>query len=244
LIDGLVFNGHQTQNGPVKPHTLSVAGELFMNKFITFEGIEGSGKSTQVKLLGEYLVEKNVPLLVTQEPSGTSIGRKIGDILFNRSHQSLCVETELLLFCAARAQHVREVIMPALKNGKFVLCDRFSDATFAYQGAGRSIDPDFIKTINDYCALQLKPDLTLLFDLPVEDGLQRAGKRDEQLQDPSSADRFEREKLDFHNRVRQGYLSLYSAEPRRFRIIDASRTVDAIAEDVRRHVMDFINKQS
>jgi len=214
-----------------------------MHKFITFEGVEGSGKSTQVKLLGEYLISKNVPLLLTQEPSGTPIGRKIGDILFNRSHQAMCPETELLLFCAARAQHVREAVLPALHEGKYVLCDRFSDATFAYQAAGRGLDADFIKVINDYCASQLEPDLTLLFDLPVETGLQRAGTRDACLQDPSSADRFEKEKLDFHNRVRQGYLSLCSANPGRFRVIDASRTVDRIAEDVRRHIIDFICRQ-
>jgi len=215
-----------------------------MNKFITFEGVEGSGKSTQVKLLGEYLTGKNIPVLLTQEPSGTPIGRKIGDILFNRGHQAMCPETELFLFCAARAQHVREVVWPALKEGKYVLCDRFSDATFAYQAAGRGLDLDFIRTINNYCAERLKPDLTLLFDLPVETGLQRAGRRDAELQDPSSADRFEKEKLDFHNRVRQGYLSLCATEPGRFRVIDAARTVDMIAQDTRRHVMEFINRQS
>lgn len=215
-----------------------------MNKFITFEGVEGSGKSTQVKLLGQYLIGENVPVLLTQEPSGTPIGRKIGDILFNRGHQAMCPETELFLFCAARAQHVREVVGPALQDGKYVLCDRFSDATYAYQAAGRGLDFDFIKTINDYCALRLKPDLTLLFDLPVETGLQRAGRRDAELQDPSAADRFEKEKLDFHNRVRQGYLSLRAADPGRFRVIDAARSMDMIAQDVRTHVMEFINRQS
>jgi dTMP kinase len=215
-----------------------------MNKFITFEGVEGSGKSTQVKLLGEYLTGKNIPVLLTQEPSGTPIGRKIGDILFNRGHQAMCPETELFLFCAARAQHVREVVWPALKEGKYVLCDRFSDATFAYQAAGRGLDLDFIRTINNYCAERLKPELTLLFDLPVETGLQRAGQRDVKLKDPSVADRFEKEKLDFHNRVRQGYLNLCAAEPGRFRLIDAARTVDMIAQDTRRHVMEFINRRS
>ncbi len=215
-----------------------------MNKFITFEGVEGSGKSTQVKLLGKYLTGKNIPVLLTQEPSGTPIGQKIGDILFNRGHQAMCPETELFLFCAARAQHVREVVWPALKEGKYVLCDRFSDATFAYQAAGRGLDLDFIRTINNYCAERLKPDLTLLFDLPVETGLQRAGQRDIKLKDPSVADRFEKEKLDFHSRVRQGYLSLCAAEPGRFRVIDAARTVDMIAQDTRRHVMAFINRQS
>lgn len=212
-----------------------------MNKLITFEGVEGSGKSTQMKLLGEYCREKNIPVVLTQEPSGTVIGRKIGDILFNRLHQDMYPETELLLFCAARAQHVREVVKPALNAGKYVLCDRFSDATFAYQAAGRGLDPVLVKTINDFCANQLKPALTLLFDLPVEIGLQRAGCRDAALHDPSSADRFEKEKLDFHHRVRQAYQQLCLAEPERFRVIDASRTMDVIARDVRRLMMDFVS---
>ena len=159
----------------IRPLTLR---ERSMNKFITFEGVEGSGKSTQLRRLGEYLNGKNIPVILTQEPSGTPIGRKIGDILFDRGHQAMCPETELFLFFAARAQHVREVIRPALNDGKHVLCDRFSDATFAYQAAGRGLDFHFIKTVNDYCAQQLKPDLTLLFDLTVETELQRAGRRD------------------------------------------------------------------
>jgi dTMP kinase len=211
-----------------------------MGKFITFEGIEGSGKSTHIKLLAGFLNDEKIPALVTQEPAGTEIGRKIGDILFNRRHREMFSETELLLFCAARAQHVREVIMPALAAGKYVLCDRFSDATFAYQSAGRGLDADFIRTLNDYCAPGLKPDLTLLFDLPVEAGLQRAARRDAKLHDPSLADRFEREKIDFHHRVRDGYESLKRAEPARFRVIDSTQAVGLVAQDVRRLVMDFI----
>ena len=214
------------------------------NRLITFEGVEGSGKSTQVKLLGEYLREQGIPHVLTLEPAGTALGRKIGEILFNRSHQAMCPETELLLFFAARAQHVREVVIPALDEGKWVLCDRFSDATFAYQAAGRGLDMDFIKTANDYSAARLTPSLTLLFDLPVEAGLARAGKRDSKLADPSAADRFEREKLDFHNRVRDKYLSLARENPERFRVIDAARPVSVIASDVRRHVMDFIGKNN
>jgi len=213
-----------------------------MNQLITFEGIEGSGKSTQVRLVGEHLIKMNVPLLITQEPSGTDIGRKIGGILFNREHYSMCAETEAFLFCAARAQHVREKILPALKEGRIVLCDRFSDATFAYQGFGRGLDHDFIKLINDYSSLMVKPSLTLLFDLPVEIGLKRAMDRDNLLKDPSFSDRFERENLDFHNRVREGYLNLYKNEPGRFRLIDAARDVDTIQEEVQKHVLAFINR--
>lgn len=214
-----------------------------MNRLITFEGVEGSGKSTQIKLLGEYLSGQNIPYILTQEPAGTAIGRKIGEILFNRRHQAMCPETELLLFFAARAQHVRETVIPALEAGRWVLCDRFSDATFAYQEAGRGLDHDFITTINDYSAVKLIPALTLLFDLPVEAGLARAGVRDNKLADPSAADRFEREKLDFHNRVREKYLSLARENSGRFRVIDADRQIPDIAADVRGHVMDFIRKQ-
>jgi dTMP kinase len=213
-----------------------------MNKLITFEGIEGSGKSTQIKLVVEHLIKMNVPLLITQEPSGTDIGRKIGSILFNREHHSMCAEAEAFLFCAARAQHVREKILPALKQDQVVLCDRFSDATFAYQGSGRGLNLEFIQLINDYSSMMLKPNLTLLFDLPVEVGLKRAMDRDNLLKDSSFSDRFERENLDFHNRVRKGYLKLYKNEPERFHLIDAARDVDTIQEDVRKHILDFINR--
>jgi dTMP kinase len=184
----------------------------------------------------------NVPLLITQEPSGTDIGRKIGSILFNREHHSMCAEAEAFLFCSARAQHVREKILPALKQDQVVLCDRFSDATFAYQGSGRGLNLEFIQLINDYSSMMLKPNLTLLFDLPVEVGLKRAMDRDNLLKDSSFSDRFERENLDFHNRVREGYLKLYKNEPERFHLIDAARDVDTIQEDVRKHILDFINR--
>jgi len=215
-----------------------------VKKLITFEGIEGSGKSTQIKLVAEYFVEKNVPIIVTQEPSGTDIGRKIGSILFNSEHYYMCAETEMFLFCAARAQHVREKIMPALEQNKVVLCDRFSDATYAYQGAGRGLDHEFIRLINDYSALHLKPGLTLLFDLPVEIGLQRATDRNNRLKEPSSIDRFERENIDFHRRIREGYLNILKNDPQRFRLIDANQDVNAIQEEVRRHISDFINLQN
>lgn len=212
-----------------------------MQKFITFEGIEGSGKSTQIKLVAEYLSKKKVPLIVTQEPSGTDIGRKIGIILFNRQHNNMCAETEMFLFCAARAQHVREVIMPALKQNKVVLCDRFSDATYAYQGAGRGLDSKFIRLINDYSSMLLKPALTLLFDLPAEIGLHRANARNDKLKEASSIDRFEKETMDFHKRIRKSYLSLLKNEPNRFRLIDANRDVDMIQKEVRGYISDFIN---
>jgi len=213
-----------------------------MDKLITFEGTEGSGKSTQIRLVAEHLIKMNARIFITQEPSGTDIGRKIGGILFNREHHSMCAETEAFLFCAARAQHVREMIMPALKEDRIVLCDRFSDATFAYQGSGRGLNLEFIKLINDRSAMMLKPNLTLLFDLPVEIGLKRAMDRDNLLKESSFSDRFERENLDFHNRVREGYLNLYTNEPGRFHLIDATRDVDTVQEEVRKHILAFINR--
>jgi dTMP kinase len=213
-----------------------------MNKLITFEGIEGSGKSTQMRLVAQYLIEKNVPLLVTQEPTGTDIGRKIGGILFNRGHYYMCAETEAFLFCAARAQHVREIIIPALNQNRTVLCDRFSDATYAYQGAARGLNPEFIAVINDYSSMGLKPNLTLLFDLPVETGLKRATDRDNCLPDSSFSDRFERESLNFHNKVREGYLDILKSEPARFRLIDATRDVETIQQEVQRHIVEFIGQ--
>ena len=213
-----------------------------MNKLITFEGIEGSGKSTQMRLIAENLTKQHVPLLITREPSGTDIGRKIGDILFNRGHYDMCAETEVFLFCAARAQHIREMIMPALNQNRVVLCDRFSDATYAYQGAARGLNLEFIKAINDYSSMGLKPNLTLLFDLPVEIGLQRATERDNRLKDSSFSDRFERESLNFHNKVRAGYLNILKSEPERFRLIDAARDVDTIQKEVQRHITEFIGQ--
>jgi dTMP kinase len=211
-----------------------------MNKLITFEGIEGSGKSTQMRLIAQYLIEKHVPLLITQEPSGTDIGRKIGGILFNRGHYYMCAETEAFLFCAARAQHVRELIIPALNQDNVVLCDRFSDATYAYQGAARGLNPEFIRVINEYSSMGLKPNLTLLFDLPAEVGLHRALDRDNRLKDSSFSDRFERENLNFHNKVREGYLNILKKEPERFCLIDATGDINKIQEEVRRCITDFI----
>jgi len=212
-----------------------------MRRFVTFEGIEGSGKSTQIKLAAEYLSEKKIPFVLTAEPSGTDLGASLARILFDRNHTALCAEAELLLFCAARAQHVRQKIMPALKEGKTVLCDRFSDATYAYQGFGRGLDKELIRKINDFSACGLRPDLTLLFDLPAEVGLQRALKRNHALLDSAFYDRFERENMAFHERVREGYLHLCKSEPDRFRLIDAMPAERIVQEEVRRHLEDFIH---
>ena len=214
-----------------------------MGQFITFEGIEGCGKTTQIKLAGEYLKQSRSPFIITEEPGGTAIGRRIREILLNKgTSEEICCEAELLLFSAARSQHVRKVIIPALKAGTIVLCDRFYDATIAYQGFGRGLDIDFIKIINDFSAANIEPGLTLLLDLPVEVGLKRAWNRISRMKEGSAEDRFEREELEFHRKVREGYLFLAGQDNKRFRIIDSSRDVETVHREICAHLTSFINR--
>ncbi|MCL2669320.1 MAG: dTMP kinase [Syntrophaceae bacterium] len=203
-------------------------------KFVTFEGVEGAGKTTQLRLAVEWLEARGLSVLATAEPGGTSLGQKIREILLNRSAWAISAEAELLLFAAARAQHVREAIMPALERGQWVLCDRFSDATLAYQGFGRGLDAAFIRCLNGFSSRSLSPDLTLLFDLSASVGLARARERAAGLRPEAAEDRFEQETLAFHGRIRKGYLSLAAEEPDRYRIVDAARGIEAIQGDVRR----------
>lgn len=203
-----------------------------MKRFITFDGIEGCGKTTQMRLAEAWLRERGAPVLATAEPGGTPLGRKIREILLNRGSWAIGAEAELLLFAAARAQHVREAILPALERGEWVLCDRFADATLAYQGFGRGLDAGFIRTLNAFSAQALKPEMTLLFDLPVEVGLARAKKRAVGVRPEAAEDRFEQEERAFHGRIREGYLSLAAAEPERFRIIDGAGSVETVHREV------------
>ncbi len=225
-----------------------------MGKFITFEGGEGSGKTTQIKLAAEWLKGRGVAFLATAEPGGSPLGLKIREILLNRSACSISAEAELLLFAAARAQHVRETVLPALEAGQWVLCDRFADATLAYQGFGRGLDLSFIRRLNAFSACSLNPDLTLLFDLPVEAGLERAKERTTGTRPDAAEDRFEREDKAlyrrigngrktqlslpflgeslFHGRIRDGYLTLAAEEPQRFRIIDAAADIETVHREV------------
>ena len=207
-----------------------------MRRFVTFEGVEGCGKTTQVRLAALWLKERGIPFLTTAEPGGTPLGLKIREILLNRGAWTIGAEAELLLFAAARAQHVRETILPALEEGRWVLCDRFSDATLAYQGFGRGLDRAFIHTLNAFSALSLLPDMTLLFDTPVETGLARARKRTAGIRPEAAEDRFEQEERAFHERIRQGYLTLAAGDPERFRIIDGAATIEGIHDGVRRHL--------
>jgi len=203
-----------------------------MGFFVTFEGIEGCGKTTQIKLAADYLRQHQIKFVTTEEPGGTVMGRKIREMLLNRSTFNICRESELLLFLAARAQHVKDVILPALKDNCLVLCDRYADATIAYQGFGRGIDRDFLEKVNLFASAGCRPDMTILFDLPVETGLGRAMQRISGVKDSMPEDRFEHEEQEFHRRVREGYLQLAKEEPGRFRIIDAARDVSHIHKQV------------
>lgn len=208
--------------------------------FITFEGIEGSGKTTQIRILEDYLRLRGHATLLTREPGGTRIGEKIRKVLLNAEFKEMHPLTELLLYAAARSQHIHEVILPALEEGKIVLCDRFYDATFAYQGQARHIDENFLKEIHRLCAEDLKPDLTLLLDCPVEMGLKRIQERESEVRGQTNLDRFEKEDFDFHEKVRQGYLKIAKAEPHRVKVIQVLDDVEAIHEKVVREIMAII----
>jgi dTMP kinase len=211
-----------------------------MSRFITFEGGEGSGKTTQIKLAADWLKGHGIFALSTAEPGGTPLGRKIREILLNRSSCAIDAEAELLLFAAARAQHMRETILPALEAGQWVLCDRFTDATLAYQGFGRGLDAGFIKMLNTFSAFSHTPDMTLLFDLPVATALERAKRRVAGGPPETAEDRFEQESDDFHAGIRQGYLTLAAGEPERFRIIDAAADVETVHREVCRALTELL----
>jgi len=203
-----------------------------MRLFITFEGIEGCGKTTQIKMAGEYLKSRNIPFTMTEEPGGSPLGMKIRKILLNEGPFEICAASEVFLFSATRAQHVKDVILPALKRGDVVLCDRFCDATIAYQGFGRGFDIDIIQRINAVSTGRLKPNVTFLFDVPAPVGIKRAMGRISQTRDVNKEDRFENEEIEFHQKVRAGYLSLADSESERFRIIDGSKDISAVHRKV------------
>lgn len=203
-----------------------------MIRFITFEGGDGSGKTTQLKALESHFTKHGKSSLSTREPGGTSLGELIRKVLLEVGKQPITSPTELFLYLADRAQHIHEVIIPALERGKIVLCDRHTDSTLAYQGYGRGIDLGLLRSLNDIASQGIKPDLTLLFDCPVEIGLSRTARRQSQTAIGQNEDRFEREKVEFHERVRMGFLELARAEPHRFRIIDAARSAEEVSEAV------------
>ncbi len=203
--------------------------------FITFEGIEGSGKSTQAALLDKFLSDSGINSLYTREPGGTEMGQKIREILLKPGN-TISPLTELLLFAADRSHHVSTVIKPALQEGNIVICDRFTDATLAYQGYARKIDMNIIGLLNNIAVAGVKPDLTFLVDLPVSEGLGRAIRRNEEENVSEKEGKFEQELESFHEKVRKGYLELANKEKDRFKIIDGNRPIDIVFEDIIRTI--------
>jgi dTMP kinase len=208
--------------------------------FITFEGIEGSGKTTQISLLSDYLAARGRSVRLTREPGGTPIGDQVRKILLDPANTALDPRAELLLYAAGRAQHLAELIRPALEGGATVLCDRFSDATEAYQGHGRGLDLELIGNLDRLVTGGMRPDLTILLDIDASEGLSRARGRNSRHGLETEA-RFENEQLPFHERVRQGYLELARREPGRFRVVDASRQPEAVHREVRRIVDEILS---
>lgn len=200
--------------------------------FVSFEGGDGSGKTTQIRILESYLLKRGHSCMVTREPGGTSLGNLIRRVLLEVGDHDIAQTTELFLYLADRAQHVNEIIRPALAAGKIVLCDRFTDSTVAYQGYGRGIEIKTLQSLNEIADDGVRPQLTFLFDCPVAVGLARTSDRRNQPGQPRE-DRFEREKIEFHEQIRAGFLQMACAEPDRFRIVDASGNVDEVAAAVK-----------
>jgi dTMP kinase len=211
--------------------------------FITFEGGEGSGKSTQARLLADYLKEKGYDVEVTREPGGTGIGDAIRAILLDPEHSEMADITELLLFAAARSQNVNERIKPAIEKGTVIICDRFIDSTLAYQGYGRNFDLKMLRSLNKLATDGVTPSLTILFDIPVEIGLERSKALDKAEAKKGTGDRFEQETLAFHRRLRNGFLELAKAEPERFLIIEVADNLEDTHIKVVKAVEEYLEKE-
>ena len=203
-------------------------------RFITLEGIEGAGKSTQLAVVQGCLEERGIDVLATREPGGSPIGERIRALLLDPACKGMAADAELLLMFAARAEHIARKIRPALAQGTWVLCDRFTDATYAYQGGGRGVDPGRIALLEDFVQGSMRPDLTLLFDLPVATGLARAGKR-------SAPDRFESEEERFFEDVLARYLAIARSQSQRVCLIDAGVRVERVSDQVRSWVGAFLD---
>ncbi|TVO70479.1 dTMP kinase [Sedimenticola selenatireducens] len=205
-------------------------------KFITVEGGEGAGKSSNLAFIRDLLEQSGIEVVFTREPGGTALGEDIRDLLLGHKHTGMASDTELMLMFAARAEHLARLILPALNQGKWVLCDRFTDASYAYQGGGRGIDMERIRHLETWVQQGIAPDLTLLLDLPVQTGLDRAGLR-------SEPDRFEVEQNAFFERVRATYLEIAERDQHRVRIIDAGVSLSQVQKQIERAITEFIQVQ-
>ena len=206
-------------------------------KFLTIEGVEGVGKSTNLESIKQILESESINFVATREPGGTLIAEKIRTLLLEHHQEKLCELSELLLVFAARAQHIEAVIKPALEAGTWVLCDRFTDATYAYQGGGRGLNSNTISELENLTQGTLRPDFTLILDLDPEIGLSRAKNRGE-------LDRIELEKTDFFKKVRASYLDIAKREPERCKVVDASRSIEVVSNDVTEYLMTFIREST
>jgi len=210
--------------------------------FITLEGIEGCGKTTQINHLSTFFENRGQPCVVTREPGGTAIGKEIRSILLNPSNKDMVPRAELLLYMADRAQHIAALVKPRLAENSVVLCDRYFDATVVYQGFARGLDTRFIYELHRLVLEDFKPDITILLDLSPRIGLARAWKQLDNGTRSGTESRFEEETLGFHEKVRAGYLELARLEPERFRIIDASGDENQVQKDIRAALMEFLDK--
>jgi dTMP kinase len=215
-------------------------GARSRGRFVTFEGIEGVGKTTQVARLSQVLTGRGIAHVITREPGGTPLAERVRELVLTAGTERVPDAAELLLMFAARSMHLQNLIEPALAAGRWVICDRFTDATYAYQGAGRGMAQDAISQLERLVQGSLRPDLTLLLDVPVAVGLSRARTRAHSAAAPSAPDRFERERLEFFERVRAGYLARASTEPRRFVVLDAARP----EEDVAALILDTLESRT
>jgi len=199
---------------------------MISGRFITLEGGEGVGKTTNITYIQSLLKEQNIQVLLTREPGGTVLAESIRQLLLAKEQEAIAEQTELLMMFAARAQHIKHVIQPALEQGIWVLCDRFTDATYAYQGGGRNMALSTIQWLENFVQADLRPDLTLLLDAPIQLGMQRAEQR-------GKLDRFESEKMAFFAKVREAYLSIAEQQPQRVKIIDATQSLASVQSQIK-----------
>ncbi len=203
-----------------------------LGRFISLEGGEGVGKTTNIAYIQSLLEEQNISVLLTREPGGTPLAEAMRQLLLDKNQEEITEQAELLMMFAARAQHIKHVIKPALERGVWVLCDRFTDSTYAYQGGGRAMDITTIHWLENFVQGELRPDLTLLLDAPVQVGMNRAAQR-------GKLDRFELEKITFFEKVRQAYLALAEQQPERIKVVDATQTLELVQASIHQSISQF-----